>query len=67
MQVILHKTGEGFQKLVQVSNIQDKDVILRVLSMYKDPQEREQQIRNMSEALESLQMEFFQSLEEHDL
>ncbi|WP_314311098.1 tetratricopeptide repeat protein [Hoylesella saccharolytica] len=39
---------EGFQKLVQASNIQDKDVILRVLSMYKDPQEREQQIRNMS-------------------
>ena len=28
---------EGFQELVKVSNIQDKDVILRVLSMYKDP------------------------------
>ena len=40
---------DGFQKLVQASNIQDKDVILRVLNMYKDPQEREQQIRNMSE------------------
>ena len=40
---------EGFMKLVQASKIQDKDVILRVLSMYKDPQEREQQIRNMSE------------------
>ena len=39
---------DGFQQLVQASNIQDKDVILRVLSMYKDPQEREQQIRNMS-------------------
>ena len=38
---------EGFQQLVQASNIQDKDVILRVLSMYKDPEEREQQIRNM--------------------
>ena len=45
---------EGFQKLVQVSNIQDKDVILRVLSMYKDPQEREQQIRNMSEGFREL-------------
>lgn len=39
---------DGFQKLVAASNLQDKDVILRVLSMYQDPQEREQQIRNMS-------------------
>ena len=39
---------DGFQQLVQVSNIQDKDVIIRVLSMYKDPEEREKQIRNMS-------------------
>lgn len=39
---------EGFQELVSKSNLQDKDVILRVLSMYKDPEEREQQIRNMS-------------------
>ena len=40
---------DGFQELVKASNIQDKDVILRVLSMYKDPEEREEQIRNMSE------------------
>ncbi len=39
---------DGFQKLVSESNLQDKDVILRVLSMYQDPEEREQQIRNMS-------------------
>lgn len=45
---------EGFMKLVQASKIQDKDVILRVLSMYKDPQEREQQIRNMSEGFREL-------------
>ena len=45
---------DGFQKLVQTSNIQDKDVILRVLSMYKDPEQREQQIRNMSEAFREL-------------
>ena len=45
---------EGFMKLVQSSKIQDKDVILRVLSMYKDPQEREQQIRNMSEGFREL-------------
>ncbi len=45
---------DGFQKLVQASNIQDKDVILRVLSMYKDPEQREQQIRNMSETFREL-------------
>jgi Flp pilus assembly protein TadD len=45
---------EGFQELVRASNIQDKDVILRVLSMYDDPEEREQQIRNMSEAFQEL-------------
>ena len=45
---------DGFQKLVQASNIQDKDVILRVLSMYKDPEQREQQIRNMSQAFREL-------------
>ena len=45
---------EGFQQLVSQSNIQDKDVILRVLSMYKDPQEREQQIRNMSVVYDEL-------------
>ncbi len=39
---------EGFQQLISQSKLQDKDVILRVLSMYEDPEEREQQIRNMS-------------------
>ena len=41
---------EGFQRLVSASNIQDKDVILRVLSMYEDPEERERQMRNISAA-----------------
>ena len=45
---------EGFQQLVSQSNIQDKDVILRVLSMYNDPAEREQQIRNMSVVYDEL-------------
>ena len=40
---------EGFQELISKSNLQDKQVILRVLSMYEDPEEREQQISNMSE------------------
>jgi len=45
---------EGFQELVKASNIPDKDVILRVLSMYQDPQEREQQIKNMSKGFKEL-------------
>ncbi len=45
---------EGFQELVKASNIPDKDVILRVLSMYQDPQEREQQIKNMSQGFREL-------------
>ena len=39
---------EGFQQLISQSNLQDKEVILRVLSMYDDPEERERQISNMS-------------------
>ena len=45
---------EGFKELVKASNIPDKDVILRVLSMYQDPQEREQQIKNMSKGFKEL-------------
>lgn len=40
---------DGFQELVSNSNLQDKEIILRVLSMYQDPEERETQISNMSE------------------
>ncbi|MCQ2222482.1 MAG: hypothetical protein MJZ35_01700 [Bacteroidaceae bacterium] len=39
---------EGFQQLISQSNLQDKEIILRVLSMYDDPEERERQISNMS-------------------
>ena len=39
---------EGFKKLMENSNIQDKDLVLRVLSMYSDPEEREAQIKNLS-------------------
>lgn len=45
---------EGFQKLVSQSNIQDKELILSVLSMYKDPEQREQEIRNLSSVFEQL-------------
>ena len=45
---------EGFQELVAASDIQDKDLIIRVLSMYKDPEQREEQIRNMSATFKEL-------------
>ncbi len=45
---------EGFQELVAASDIQDKDVILRVLSMYQDPEEREEQIKAISAAFREL-------------
>jgi len=45
---------EGFQRLVQQSNIQDKELILSVLSMYKDPEQREREIRNLSNVFEQL-------------
>ncbi len=41
---------EGFQKLMQQSDIADKDLILRVLSMYSDPVQREKEIKNISKA-----------------
>ncbi|MDE6642931.1 MAG: hypothetical protein K2K27_02395 [Muribaculaceae bacterium] len=45
---------EGFQKLVAKSNIQDKDLILSILSMYKDPEQREREIRNLSSVFDQL-------------
>ncbi len=45
---------DGFQKLVAASNIQDKELILSVLSMYKDPEQREREIRNLSSIFDQL-------------
>lgn len=53
---------EGFQELVKASNIQDKDLILRVLSMYPDPEEREKQIRNLSAGFQELADEILPEL-----
>ncbi len=46
---------EGFKELVEASDIQDKDLILRVLSMYSDPAVRESEIKNISAVYTSLQ------------
>ena len=45
---------EGFKELVANSNLPDKELILRVLSMYDDPEEREQQIKNISSVYSEL-------------
>jgi tetratricopeptide (TPR) repeat protein len=45
---------DGFKEMVAKSNIQDKDLILRVLSMYNDPDVREKEIRNISSAFTEL-------------
>ena len=39
---------EGFKELVAASNLQDKDLVLRVISMYQDPETREKEIKNIS-------------------
>lgn len=45
---------EGFKKLMQASDIQDKEMILRVLSMHSDPEVREQEIKNITAAFEEI-------------
>ena len=53
---------EGFKKLVQESNIQDKDLILNVLSMYSSSVKRDEEIRNMSSVFSVLQEEILPEL-----
>ena len=53
---------EGFQEAVQKSNIQDKELILRVLSMYSDPAVRESEIRNMSQVYTEINKNVFPEL-----
>lgn len=53
---------EGFQALMEQSNIQDKEVILRVLSMYSDPEQREAEIKNLSAAYKAIADEILPQL-----
>ena len=45
---------EGFRQLVSASNLQDKELILRVLEMYPDSETREREIKNISYVFEDL-------------
>jgi tetratricopeptide (TPR) repeat protein len=53
---------EGFKTEVEKSNIKDKDLILRVLSMYSDPDVREKEIKNMSSAYDELKTQILPKL-----
>ncbi len=53
---------EGFKQLVEKSNIQDKNIILSVLSSYSDPEEREKQIKNISSVFSVLAEEILPQL-----
>ena len=53
---------EGFKELVSKSNLQDKDLVLRVLSMYSDPEQREREIKNISTVFRSLADEILPKL-----
>lgn len=53
---------DGFQELVSKSNIQDKELILRVLSMYKDAEQREREIKNISSVYKTLADEILPQL-----
>ena len=53
---------EGFQELVAKSNLQDKDLIIRVLSMYQDPEQRENEIKNISSVYKTLADEILPQL-----
>ena len=53
---------EGFKELVSKSNLPDKELILRLLSMYNDPEEREQQIKNISSVYAELANEILPKL-----
>ena len=53
---------DGFKSEVEKSSIQDKELILRVLSMYSDPDVREKEIKNMSSAFEVLKTDILPKL-----
>ncbi len=53
---------KGFQEAMEASNIQDKELVLRVLSMYTDPEEREAQIKNLSAVFKTIADEILPAL-----
>ena len=58
----LGQDWEGFKDAVEKSNIPDKELILRVLSMYSDPAVRESEIKNISKVYSELKADVFPEL-----
>ena len=59
---VVAEDWDGFKKAMEESNIQDKELILRVLSMYQDPEQREQEIKNISSVYKTLADEILPQL-----
>lgn len=53
---------EGFKNLMQASNIEDKNLIMRVLEMYTDKDKREQEIKNIAKTYKEIEKEILPSL-----
>jgi len=47
----------GFKQKMEASNIEDKQLIIRVLEMYSDPAKREAEIKNLSETYTEVKKE----------
>lgn len=58
---------DGFKELMEASSIKDKELILRVLSMYSDPAVREKEIKNIAEAFEEVKVEVLPALRRSQL
>ena len=53
---------QGFKSLMQASDIEDKNLILRVLEMYSDKNKREEEIRNIAKTYKAIEKEILPAL-----
>lgn len=53
---------EGFQTMMRASDIEDKDLILRVLSMYSDKNRREEEIKNIAKTYKEIEKDILPAL-----
>ena len=60
--VVTPEDWDGFKKAMEASNVRDKDLILRVLSMYADPEVREKEIKNITAAYEEIKVQILPQL-----
>ena len=60
--VVTPEDWEGFKKLMEQSNIRDKELVLRVLSMYSDSQVRDREIHNLAAAFTEIKEQILPQL-----